>query len=60
MSCADADEATVYNVAGNIIYRTSLNGAEQTAQLQLSEGVYLVRYLKAGKVIGASKFLANK
>lgn len=60
MNCADADEAMVYNVAGNIVYRTSLNGAEQTAQLQLPEGVYLVRYLKSGKVIGASKFLANK
>lgn len=60
LSSEGAERAVVYNVAGAHVVETDLNGGQADVQVRLNKGIYLVRFLKGGKVSGAAKLLCNE
>lgn len=55
-----AEQAVVYNVAGAHVVETGLQDGSASVPARLGKGVYLVRFLKGGKVSGAAKLLCNE
>ena len=60
LSSEGAERAVVYNVGGERVVETSLDGGQAEVQARLAKGVYLVRFMKGGKVSGAAKLLCNE
>ena len=55
-----AERAVVYNVGGERVMETALDGGRADVQARLAKGLYLVRFMKGGKVSGAAKLLCNE
>ena len=55
-----AEQAVVYNVAGAHVVETGLQDGSASVPARLGKGVYLVRFLKGGKVSSAAKLLCNE
>ena len=50
----------VYNVAGAHVVEAGLTDGQADVQVRLNKGIYLVRFMKGGKVSGAAKLLCNE
>ena len=50
----------VYNVGGEKVVNAALDGGQADVRAHLAKGIYLVRFMKGGKVSGAAKLLCNE
>lgn len=60
LSSEGAEQAVVYNVGGEKVVNAALDGGQADVRAHLAKGIYLVRFMKGGKVSGAAKLLCNE
>ena len=60
LSSEGAEQAVVYNVGGEKVVNAALDNGQADVHVHLAKGIYLVRFMKGGKVSGAAKLLCNE